>query len=81
LYCAGLESILCFKLRGDHLLIDPCIPVGWKSYQISFKYHSAQFEITVLNPRGTTRGVTQLELDGVVVTASSVQLVNDEGQH
>ena len=81
LYRAGLESILGFKLRGDHLLIDPCIPVGWKSYQISFKYHSAQFEITVLNTRGATRGVTRLELDGVAVTTPSVELVDDGGQH
>ena len=81
LYRAGLESILGFKLRGDHLHIDPCIPVGWKSYQISFKYHSAQFEITVLNPRGATRGVTRLELDGAAVTTPSVQLVDDGGQH
>ena len=81
LYRAGLESILGFKLRGDHLLIDPCIPVGWQSYQISFKYHASQYEITVHNPRGATRGVTRLELDGTVLTTSSVQLVDDGGQH
>ena len=81
LYRAGLESILGFGLRGDRLHMDPCIPVGWKRYQISFKYRSSQYEITVHNPRGATRGVSRLELDGIAVTGANVELRDDGGTH
>ena len=81
LYRAGLESILGFGLRGDRLHIDPCIPASWKQYRISFKYRSSQYEITVHNPRGATRGVTRLELDGVLLTTTSVELKDDGHEH
>ena len=64
MYRAGLEWILGFRLRGETLLFDPCIPSSWRGYEVTFKYHSARYEISVENPRGVSRGVTYLELDG-----------------
>ena len=40
LYRAGLEWILGFRVRGQVLCIDPCIPRNWPSYSINFRYHS-----------------------------------------
>ena len=64
MYRAGLEWILGFRLRGKTLLIDPCIPSSWRGFEITFRYHSARYEIAVENPRGVSRGVTYVELDG-----------------
>jgi cyclic beta-1,2-glucan synthetase len=64
MYRAGLEWILGFRLRGETLVLDPCIPSGWRGYEITFKYHSARYEIAVENPKRVSRGVVHVELDG-----------------
>jgi cyclic beta-1,2-glucan synthetase len=82
-YRAGLEWILGFRLRGEKLLIEPCIPTGWPGYEITFRYHSARYEIAIENPRAVTRGVTCLELDGVAVPGATrqIDLVDDGVTH
>jgi cyclic beta-1,2-glucan synthetase len=64
MYRAGLEWILGFRLRGTRLVIDPCIPCAWQGFTIAFRYHSARYVIVVENPRGATRGVSHVEVDG-----------------
>ncbi|HEX4964128.1 MAG TPA: glucoamylase family protein [Thermoanaerobaculia bacterium] len=64
MYRAGIEAILGFRLRGTTLVIDPTIPRAWPGYEITFRYHAAEYVITVENPRGVMRGVTSAELDG-----------------
>ena len=85
MYRAGVESILGFRLRGATLSIDPAIPRAWDRYEIAFRYHAAEYAITVDNPRQATRGVTAAELDGARLTptaagAAEIALVQ-EGRH
>jgi cyclic beta-1,2-glucan synthetase len=83
MYRAGLEWMLGFRLRGEKLLIDPCIPGGWRRFEIIFKYHSARYEIAVENPRGVSRGVTRVELDGAALPDAErhVPLADDGATH
>jgi cyclic beta-1,2-glucan synthetase len=83
MYRAGLEWILGFRLRGATLLLDPCVPRAWRAFEIVFRYHSARYDITVENPRGVTRGVTRVELDGVALPGNPPQipLSNDGTAH
>jgi cyclic beta-1,2-glucan synthetase len=67
MYRAGVEGILGFRLRGAVLSIDPVIPRAWPAYEIVFRYHAAEYAITVENPRGANRGATAAELDGVAL--------------
>jgi cyclic beta-1,2-glucan synthetase len=85
MYRAGVEWILGFRVRGTVLRIDPAIPRAWPSYEISFRYHSARYTISVENPHGATRGVTAAELDGVALEVpaeggAAIPLVQ-EGEH
>ena len=64
MYRAGIESILGFRLQGAPLLLDPCIPTAWPRFEITFKYRSARYDITVENPRGVSRGIASATLDG-----------------
>ncbi len=61
---AGLEWILGFRLRGDTLRLDPCIPRDWPGFSMTFRYHSARYEIEVESPGGDMRGVSAAEVDG-----------------
>ena len=74
MYRAGIESILGFRLRGAVLHLDPCIPRAWRRFEITFRYHGSRYEITVENPRGVSRGIAQIEVDGRVLESGSVSL-------
>jgi cyclic beta-1,2-glucan synthetase len=80
LYRAGLESILGFRVRGETLHLDPCVPRAWRRFDIVFRYHSARYEIAVENPGGVARGIAHAELDGVALPEDRAQIaLADDG--
>jgi cyclic beta-1,2-glucan synthetase len=83
MYQAGVEWILGFRLRGSTLVIDPCIPRAWPGYSLTFRYHSARYEIVVENPAGVSGGVASAELDGRVLAGegASIPLADDGATH
>ncbi len=82
MYRAGLESILGFRRRGARLEVDSCIPRAWPGFTIAFRYHSARYEILVENPRGATRGVTSVQVDGAALEGPPrIPLADDGATH
>jgi cyclic beta-1,2-glucan synthetase len=83
MYRAGLEWLLGFRVRGECLHLDPCIPRGWPRFEIVFQYRSARYEITVENPLGVSRGVSNVEVDGAapVSGGGSLRLTDDGATH
>ncbi len=80
MYRAGLEWILGFRVRGKALLIDPCIPSKWPGFEIVYRYGSTRYEIAIENPRGVSRGVTSMELDGKALAQRPAQIaLADDG--
>jgi cyclic beta-1,2-glucan synthetase len=63
-YRAGLESLLGLQVRADKLVFDPCIPKAWGNYSIFYQHENTRYEITVENPKGVSRGVALIELNG-----------------
>jgi cyclic beta-1,2-glucan synthetase len=81
-YRAGLEWILGFRVRGQVLCVDPCIPRNWPGYSIDFRYHSATYKITIKNPLGFSRGVASMSIDGkVLVGRADIPLADDGAAH
>ena len=83
LYRAGLESILGFKLMGDVLALEPCVPRSWRRYDIEFRFHETLYRILVTNPFGVASGVSHVELDHLTILRPPVRipLVNDGQEH
>jgi cyclic beta-1,2-glucan synthetase len=88
LYRAGLEAILGFRVQGNTLTIDPCVPSTWDGFEIVFQRRDrpdavTRYEIEVGNPRGVNRGVKRIELDGVEFARGSaaMPLVRDGSRH
>jgi cyclic beta-1,2-glucan glucanotransferase len=83
MYRAGLEEILGFHLRGDSLLLDPCIPKAWPGFKITFRYRSARYEIEVENAAGVCHGVVHAELDGAALPGNEarIPLADDDAVH
>jgi len=82
LYRAGIESILGFTLRGDRLIIDPCIPTAWPGFTLTYQHRTARYIVAVENPEKCSRGVALLEVDGNPVDpVNGIALVDDGGVH
>jgi cyclic beta-1,2-glucan synthetase len=82
MYRAGVEWILGFRLRGTHLVVDPCIPRAWRGFEIAFRYHSSRYEIQVSNPNEVSKGVVGVTMDGTVLPpGEDLELVDDGATH
>jgi cyclic beta-1,2-glucan synthetase len=73
LYRAGIEAILGLRLEGDTLVLNPCVPTGWKGFDLKLRHKGADYEIEVLNPDGVSRGVIGAALNGVAYPVVSGQ--------
>ncbi len=84
IYNVALERLLGFRVQGENLVLDPCIPRNWPGFEISFRYRSSTYEIDVENPLGVCTGVIAAKLDGKMETGdikNLIPLVDDGAQH
>ena len=83
MYRAGIEWLLGCRVRGSFLHFDPCIPRGWPGFEITFRYRASRYEVTVENPRGVTRGISTIEVDGESLPSArgEIRLVDDGATH
>ncbi len=80
MYRAALEYILGFKLNGDRLRIDPCIPRGWRDFEINYRRGKTTYRIKVQNPHFLCRGIASVTVDDIAQQDDSV-LLSDDGKH
>jgi cellobiose phosphorylase len=81
LYRVALEAILGFRLAGDRLRVEPCIPSGWPGYEVTYRHRSATYHIRVDNAAGTGHGVRSVTADGQVAQGGAVPLRDDGREH
>jgi cyclic beta-1,2-glucan synthetase len=75
LYRVVLERLLGFRLQGTSLLIDPCIPRHWPSFQLTFRYRSSTYEIMIENPLGVCHGALAVKVDGETAAGDQKNLI------
>jgi cyclic beta-1,2-glucan synthetase len=83
MYRTAVEGILGIHLRAGTLMVDPCIPRAWAGFEFTYKFGSSRYRITVKNPRGVSRGITQASLDGKNLSGAPcrINLVDDGRYH
>ena len=83
MYRAGLEYILGLRVEGDHLRLVPCFPKSWAHAELSYRHHTARYEISIQNPQSVNGGIASLELDGTPLAAGadSIELRDDGAVH
>ena len=81
MYRAGLESILGFKLQGERLRINPCVPRWWRNFEITYRRGRTTYRISVENPAAVSRGVVSVELDGASQDSDEFPLTDDQQVH
>ena len=56
---ASREGLLGCKLQGSALVLDPCIPSTWPSFELHLRHGTATYDILVENPNRVNRGVAR----------------------
>ena len=81
-YRITVERLLGFRQQGGSVLIDPCIPRHWPSFQMVYRHGSSTYEIVVENPLGVSSGVLAAKIDGETATGDQKNLVTlaDDGK-
>ena len=74
------ESLLGLHLDVDKLRFAPCLPWGWESLKIHYRYRETVYHITLRNS-ATGRAVTRIVLDGNDQAEKCVPLVDDRNEH
>ena len=81
LYRVAIETILGFQLRGGTLRFAPCVPQSWPKFELTYRYHSAIYQIFVDNSSRAGCGVRSVELDGQRLLNDTVPLSDDGITH
>ncbi|HTY11452.1 MAG TPA: glycosyl transferase [Bacteroidota bacterium] len=70
-------------IRPDYhgLIIDPCIPTVWKKFNVVRKFRNSTYNLTVSNPKGVSKGIRKLTLDGKTVEGNLLPVINDGKEH
>jgi cyclic beta-1,2-glucan glucanotransferase len=63
-------------------MVDPCIPPAWSGFSITFRHHSARYDLVVENPKGVTRGASFVEVEGMPLgDRAGILLADDQKTH
>lgn len=74
------ESLLGLRLQVDRLVFVPCLPAGWSSFRIHYRYRETFYHIT-LRVEGGGSFVQRVVVDGNEQTEKTVHLIDDRMDH
>jgi cellobiose phosphorylase len=80
-FVAISQWILGVRPEYDGLTVDPCIPKEWNGFEVTRKFRSATYKITVENPGHVSKGVKKVMVDGKDIEGNCVPIFNDNKVH
>jgi N,N'-diacetylchitobiose phosphorylase len=63
-YYSLTNYLLGIRPEYDGLRIDPCVPSAWKGFEAERRFRGKLVRISVRNPKGLSKGVARIELNG-----------------
>ena len=79
MYQLIVESFLGLRKKGDELRFVPCIPVGWESFKVHYRYQNTMYHISV--QQESFAGKMTVTVDDVVQEDTVVVLIDDWLEH
>jgi cellobiose phosphorylase len=76
-FVTASQSILGVQPDFTGLRIDPCIPKKWPGFTVQRKFRGVTYTIEVKNPKGKSRGVASLVVDGQKIAGNAIPLPAD----
>ncbi len=80
-FVAVSQWILGIRPEYDGLRIDPCLPPGWDGFTVQRSFRGTSYSIEVKNPRGMTKGVLSIRLDGRLLEENLIPPMKDSALH
>jgi len=80
-YQAASRYIMGLRPQMDGLLVDPCVPSGWKRFSVERNFRGSRYVIIVENPNGVCRGVKSISVDGKALDKPVVPVFTDGKKH
>jgi len=77
LYRMTLERILGIRSDYDGLIIDPCLPEGWKSIFIRRFFRGVFYEITIESDGTVKAGVDKILVDGKKIKSNKIPVFSN----
>lgn len=81
LFRIATEWVLGVRPTYEGLVVDPCIPKGWKSFTIRRSFRGATYEIEVANKDGVSHGVKSISVDGKALKSNIIAPFKDKKVH
>jgi len=72
-FVAVSQYILGVRPDYNGLLIDPCIPRDWQGFSVKRRFRGVDYYITVRNPKGVSKGVKFIVVDGEKATSNLIR--------
>ena len=79
-FYAVVQYILGINPSYNGLEINPCIPNEWKGYKITRKFRGATYNISIQNPKGVSKGVESITVNGETIEGCVVPVL-PAGEH
>jgi len=73
-YTAVTKNILGIQPTYEGLKIDPCIPSDWKEFEVTRKWRSATYHISIKNPKQIEKGIKSIRLNGRVLSNNIIPI-------
>jgi cellobiose phosphorylase len=80
-YVSLSQYILGVRPNYDGLVIDPCVPRGWKKFTVTRVFRNATYEISVSNPKRKSKGVAEMTVDGKAIRGNKAPIFADGKLH
>jgi cellobiose phosphorylase len=71
-YVAVTQYLLGIRASLKGLVVDPCIPTDWPALTIRREFRGATYNIECINPRGASRGLRRLMVDGEPIAGNVI---------
>lgn len=78
---AATEWILGIRATFDGLVVDPCIPKIWRSFQLDRRFRNTYYKIKVDNSRHVSKGIKEVNVDNKIVENQLIPAFKDNKAH
>jgi len=78
MYRISFDYILGVRPTYKGLLIDPVIPLEWKSFKVERVFRKTKYIIEIQNPSGIERGLKSITVDGVEIEGNTLPISEKE---
>jgi cellobiose phosphorylase len=80
LYQLIIESVIGLQKEGDTLVFKPCLPTGWPSVKITYRFNDTIYNIELMQVDAEIN-LTEIDTDGQRAEQPFLQLTNDGATH